>query len=308
MITVFLSLTVVTLAGALMRRSLFGMEEARQNLNRLVLYAFLPALVFKTVMGSSVDRLFVVIPLAAAGGVLACLAVAFVTFHFLPIPSETKGAMMLASAFGNVTYLGLPVLQGIFPWHPIETAQVAVLFEVTKSSLNLTLGAMLAMAYGSREPIAFRNTVVETIKLPPIWALAGALLWKSIDLPCPAFLLDAAGLMAASVSGMMIFSLGMALRFRFTPLMALALPVMAIKLAFSPLIVSLATGPLGITGIFRDVTILEAAMPSQLLSFVIASRFKLDEATLAFVIMADTLVGFLTLPIVHAVLGSPVGN
>jgi hypothetical protein len=43
-------------------------------------------------------------------------------------------------------------------------------------------------------------------------------------------------------------------------------------------------------------------MPSQLLSFIIAGRFKLDEETLAFVIMADTILAFITLPLVQGLL------
>jgi len=296
MTAVFLSLAVIVLLGALLRHCLPGMEEARQHLNRLVLYVFLPALVFRTVMNADVDRLFLALPAAAATGVLACLAISLLVFHFLPVPHETKGGMMLAGAFGNVTYMGLPVLLGIFPDHPTEMAQVAVLFEVTKSSLNLTLGSMLAISYGSQERITFRKTVLEALKLPPLWALAAALLWKATHLPCPDFLMRSAGVLAASVSGIMMLSLGMALKFRATHLMALAVPVAAIKLLLSPLIVMLVCGPLGIEGVFRSAAILEAAMPSQLLSFVIAGRFKLDEETLAFVIMADTLLSCVTLP------------
>jgi hypothetical protein len=44
-------------------------------------------------------------------------------------------------------------------------------------------------------------------------------------------------------------------------------------------------------------------MPSQLLSFVIAARFKLDEATLSFVIFGNTLLSLATLPLVHSWLG-----
>jgi predicted permease len=178
-------------------------------------------------------------------------------------------------------------------------AQVAVLFEVTKSSLNLSLGAMIAIAYGSQEPITFRKTLGEVIKLPPLWALVLAVAWKAIHLPCPTFFMDATGMLSAGVSGMMILSLGMALKFRMTRLMALVLPVVAIKLVASPYIVSHMVGPLGIVGLFGSATVLEAAMPSQLLSFVIAGRFKLDEETLAFVIMADTLLAIVTLPLVH---------
>jgi predicted permease len=304
MTAVFLPLALIALTGAVLRHSLPGMEEARRCMNQLVLYVFLPALVFRTVMNSSLDRLFVAIPLAAAIGVFASLGIGFLVFHFLPIPGETKGAMMLGSAFGNVTYLGLPVLLGLFPGHAAQVAQVAVLFEVTKSSLNLTLGAMIAIAYGSHEPITFRKTALEALRLPPLWALGLAIVWKASHISCPDFILNAAGLLSAAVSGIMILSLGMALKFRLTRLMALALPVSAIKLLLSPLIVSLFVVPLGIPGIFGNATILEAAMPSQLLSFVIAGRFKLDEETLAFVILVDTVLGFMTLPLVRALLAT----
>ncbi len=304
MTQVFFSLAAVAFIGALLRQFLPAAEEARQHLNRLVLYAFLPALVFHTVIQSDVDRLFFAIPAAAATGVLACLALSFAVFHFLPIPGPTKGAMILAAAFGNVTYFGLPVLLGLFPDHPTEAAQTSVLFEVTKSSLNLTLGAMIAIAYGSHEKITFRKTALEALKLPPIWALAAALIWKALRIPCPDFLLSATGLMAASVSGMMILSLGMALRFRLPRRAWLAVPVAGVKLAVSPLIVAAAAGAVGLTGIFHDMTVMEGAMPSQLLSFVIAGRFKLDDETLAFVIMADTLMAFVTLPVVHSLLAS----
>jgi hypothetical protein len=253
-------------------------------------------------MDAKLDRLFIEIPIVAATCVLACLAAAFVVFHFLPIPGPTKGAMMLGSAFGNVTYLGLPVLLGTFPDRTAEAAEVAVLFEVTKSSLNLTLGSMIAIAYGTKEQVTFAKTLYEALKLPPIWALVLAVIWKWSAIPCPAFLLDAAGILGVTVSGIMMLSLGMALRFKPTRLMALALPAAAIKLLLSPWIASLVIVPLGIGGLYGNAAVLEAAMPSQLLSFIIAGRFELDEETLAFVIMADTILAFVTLPLVQGLL------
>lgn len=110
--------------------------------------------------------------------------------------------------------------------------------------------------------------------------------------------------MSAAVSGMMILSLGMALRVRRSPLVALIVPVAVLKLLVSPWIASLIAGPVGLTGIVRDMTVLEAAMPTQLLTFVIAARFKLDEATLSLVIFANTILAIATLPVVQAWLGS----
>jgi len=303
MMPVFLSLIPVAVVGILLRAFLPGAEQMRVTLNRLVLYAFLPALVFRTIMTCPLDATFLRVPLAAALVVLSMLAIGFLVFHFLPIAGETKGAMILAATFGNVTYLGLPLMQGLFPQNGIDTATVAVLFEVTKSTLNLTLGAMIAISYGSHESITFRKTLWEALKLPPIWALAVALLWRASGIPCPTFLMAGAGVMAASVSGMMILSLGMALRIHPTPLMALVIPGAVLKLLVSPWIAYHVTGPIGMEGLIRELTILEAAMPSQLLSFVIAERFKLDETTLSFVIVGNTILCLVTLPLVLSYLG-----
>jgi predicted permease len=304
MTAIFLPLALIALLGAFLRHFVAGMEEKRQAMNTMVLYVFLPALVFHTVMDARLDRLFIEIPAVAASCIVGCLAVAFVVFHFLPIPGHTKGALLLGSAFGNVTYLGLPVLLRTFPDNTEQVSEVAVLFEVTKSSINLTLGAMIAIAYGTQERITLAKTAFEALKLPPIWALAVAVVWKASGVSCPAIVLEAAGLLASTVTGIMMLSLGMALKFKPTRLMALALPASAIKLLLAPLIASLVILPLGVTGLYGNAAILEAAMPSQLLSFIIATRFKLDEETLAFVILIDTVLALLTLPLVHSFLSA----
>ena len=302
MIAAILPLAAIALLGALLRHFNPAMEQTRQAINKLVLYVLLPALVFRTVMESRLDALFLQIPLVAATGVFGCLAVGFLVFHFLPVPGPTKGAMMLGAAFGNVTYLGLPVLLGAFPERTEQVSEVSVLFEITKSSINLTLGAMIAIAYGSQEPITLRNTLFEALKLPPVWALAVAIAWKASGIPCPELVLNTAAILAVTVSGLMMLSLGMALRFKPTRLMALAVPVAIIKLVVSPLIVFAATGPVGLGGVYATAAVLEGAMPSQLLSFIIAGKFRLDEETLAFVIMVDTVLAFVTLPVVRTLL------
>lgn len=302
MIAAILPLSAIALLGVLLRHFNPAMEQTRQAINKLVLYVLLPALVFRTVMESRLDALFVQIPLVAAAGVLGCLAIGFLVFHFMPVPGPTKGAMMLGAAFGNVTYLGLPVLLGAFPERTEQVSEVSVLFEITKSSLNLTLGAMIAIAYGSQEPITLRNTLFEALKLPPVWALAVAIAWKASGIPCPELVLNTAAILAVTVSGLMMLSLGMALRFTPTRLMALAIPVAIIKLVVSPLIVFAATGPVGLGGVYGTAAVLEGAMPSQLLSFIIAGKFRLDEETLAFVIMVDTVLAFATLPLVRTLL------
>lgn len=298
MTAVFAPLVFIVFIGALLRLRNPQMEDVRRAMNRLVLVVFLPALVFRTVMETNLDRLFYEIPLAAATGIVGCLLVSLMVFHFLPIPGRTKGAMVLGASFGNVTYLGLPVLLETFPNASEQVSEVSVLFEVTKSSINLTVGAMIAIHYGSREAITFRKTAFEAFKLPPIWGLFLAILFKVNGIPCPAFLQEATHILASAVSGLMVLSLGMAFHFRASRLFWLVIPVSAIKLILSPLLMARVVSWYNIAGVYADAAILEAAMPSQLLSFVISSRFELDEETLAVVILLDTLLAFLSIPLI----------
>ena len=71
MTAIFLPLALIALLGALLRHFVPGMEDRRQAMNQMVLYVFLPALVFHTVMEARLDRLFIEIPIVAATCVLA---------------------------------------------------------------------------------------------------------------------------------------------------------------------------------------------------------------------------------------------
>jgi len=153
LIQTFLTLIPIALLGAVLRRFLSGAEEARLSLNRLVLYAFLPALVFHTVMTCPINETLLLVPVVAGITTLVMLVIALMVFHFLPIPAATKGAMILAATFGNVISIGLPLLHGMFPNLGAETAASVVLFQVTTSNISLTLGAMIAIAYGTGEKL-----------------------------------------------------------------------------------------------------------------------------------------------------------
>jgi malate permease and related proteins len=88
-------------------------------------------------------------PGAVLLGTLATLGLAMAVFSLLPLSPAQKGALVLASSFGNVTYLGLPLLQGLVPALGLQTAKVAVLCEVTTTPLNLSVGLSTGSRYAA---------------------------------------------------------------------------------------------------------------------------------------------------------------
>ena len=80
------------------------------------------------------------------------------------------------------------------------------------------------------------------------------------------------------------------------------LPCVAIKLALSPLIVWAGTRMLAVDEPFAAATVLEAAMPTQLVVLIVADRFGLDTELAALAALVTTTASFFTLPLIHHLL------
>lgn len=304
MLDVFLSLGAIALLGSALQRLFpdWNVEDFRKSINRLVLHVLLPALIFKVIATAELDGLLYQVPLAAAAGIGACLLAGWLVVRWLPLARPAQGALILACAFGNVTYLGLPALQGLHPDRATDMAKVAILCEVTVAPLNLLVGSLLALRFGDAEGRGLRQSLRQVLRLPPLWALAAALACKAFAVPVPAFLLHATGVLGGAVSGLMILALGMALRFeRLQQPLPFAL-VGAVKLLLSPLVVFAAARLLGMQAHGLEAVTLEGAMPSQLLTLVVADRFRLDSRLLAQAIVLNTALAFATIPLVRGTL------
>lgn len=301
MTMVFLSLGAIAITGALLRRIFpnWNIDDFRKSINMLVLYVLLPALVFKVIYTSELSQELYQVPLAVAAGVFGCLGAAWLVIRWAPIANNIKGPLILASAFGNVTYLGLPVLQGVFANQGLDVSKVAILCEVTVAPLNLIAGSMLAMSFSENKDLGFVHSLKQVAKLPPIWALVIALAAKYLQIPLPTFLLHATQVLGAAVPGLMVLSLGMALQFQRINHLGPILAVSGIKLFLSPMIVFSVGGLMAMNDTYLQALTIEGAMPTQLLTLVIADRFKLDTKPLAQAILINTIVAFFTIPLIR---------
>ena len=310
MTNVFLALALITFIGSSLRYLFpqIDVDQLRKSINLLVLYIFLPALIFRVVYTSSVGEEFWQIPLAIATGIVACLILGLMINYWLPINTAESGAILLAGAFGNVTYVGLPVLVGLFPDVP-DIAKIAILAEITTASLNLVVGSSLAYRFSAlKVPKQFSSSnqlsswlkiIKPVVQLPALWAVAIALLIKTIGLIVPDFILQVSTILGNTVSGLMMLSLGMSLRYqRFQHLPTLLIAAI-VKLVVSPLVVFGIATVLQLQSPYLEAVVLESAMPTQLLTIAIADRFQLNTRILAQSICFNTILAFFTLPLVQ---------
>jgi predicted permease len=305
---VLLALGLTALLGSMLRYLLPDLDvvDLRQKLNRLVLAVFLPALNFKVIYSARVTAAFWQVPVLALAGLLVTVTIGVLVYAVLPLDRRARGALVLAGAFGNVTYLGIPLLQGVFPNAVLAVTTTAILYEMTITPANLVLGQALASRYGGGAPVSFGESLRRLATMPLLWAIAAALALNLAAVPVPPFVLSAVSLLGNAVSGLMIVSLGMALRIealraRGRQLAAL-LPCAVIKLGVSPLVMWAGTTLLRVDEPYATSAVLEAAMPTQLIVLIVADRFGLDTEFAAVAALVTTVASFVTLWVVHGLL------
>jgi len=305
MLTILLGMTTIIVTG-ICWRMLLGSQSAdtiRSHLAQAVYHIFLPALVLHVLWQAPVDLNTIRIPLVAALSVLLSLLTAFLLYGngrlvaaFLPgNTNKMIGALLLASAFGNFSYLGIPVLSQTFGnWAQV----VAIQFDLLSSTpILFTVGIILARYYGHSGKEM--HVLLSLFRVPPIWAAVAALLLSFFAIPMPLWLNTALASLSAAVVPLMLLSVGMALRWQsgWMGRIPVLLPMLTIQLFLMPLIAWAASIGVGLPQKYLSPAIIEAAMPTMVLGLVICDRFKLDVALYAEAVTLTTVLSLLTLPL-----------
>ena len=79
--------------------------------------------------------------------------------------------------------------------------------------------------------------------------------------------------------------------------------MLIIKLGISPLIVGIVASLIGLMALNHHAATLEAAMPPQLFTLIVADRFGFDTEVLAPALALMTIISLVTLPVVHHIVG-----
>jgi predicted permease len=304
MFAILLGMAAIIVAGLFWRIFLRAekAETIRGHLVRAVYDIFLPALVLHVMWQAEISLNSIRLPLVSSLAILLSLLAASLIYaggKWLPGSATQKrkaaGALLLASSFGNFTYLGLPVLTQTFgPW----AQSVAIYFDLFASTpLLFTVGILVASHFSHTTKAA--HIGIELVRVPALWAAIAGVLASIFQIPMPVWLDETLGVLGAAVVPLMLLSIGMALRWQsgWAARIPMLLPMVVIQLIFMPLVVWGACIGVGMPGNLLAPAIIEGAMPTMVLGLVICDRFKLDTSLYAEAVTVTTVLSLLTLPL-----------
>ncbi|MEI6036027.1 MAG: AEC family transporter [Verrucomicrobiae bacterium] len=300
MIQILAPILLLVLIGLFLAHLRFLGREFMGDLNKLVFWVALPALLFRSVAHADKPgpATFSLLGLLVVGTLLIAAA-GWTSARLLRLPQSSRGTLSQSAFRGNLAYIGIPVLAYSFEGLPgkkeaFATAVIAMAFLM--AVYNALSVVLLSSGQRSQNPL---RTVLRSIFTNPLLlaGMAGTpLAFTATRLPV--FLdrtLESLGGAAVPIALLCIGgSIAHAkLGDRLGGILAAAL----LKNLFSPLLVYFLSPLFGIVGDDLKIALVLAACPTAAVSFVMVRQMGGDEPLASRSIVLSTIFAAASLPL-----------
>ncbi|GAQ93850.1 hypothetical protein TAGGR_114 [Thermodesulfovibrio aggregans] len=266
-------------------------DSIRDRINYFVFYYIIPFVCFKTTYTMPFSLSHLKISLVANLTILSCVALSLLIYRKIAliknIKPEVTGSLIMCSAFGNVLYIGLPLLTKLYG---TEGMSYAFTYDFLASTpLTWTVAVAVCMKYGKAKSFKLKDSIVTIIKIPPIWGLITGIILRESGFILPFEIINVLNLVSVYVTSLMLVIVGVSVKAVTPERLSIVMPAIVVKILISPFLAFVFGSLLGLSGIPLNVCIIEAAMPSMLLSMIFASAFGVDMRTAIEMIFLTTL-------------------
>jgi len=299
----------VILIAVLLRSVGLIKEEQGKLFADLVTHVTLPALVFSSLSHATIYLEYVLLALVMVVAELISLVLAWVVGRRLGLENAQMGAFMLTSAFGSSSFLGYVLISQVFPGNVDAITEAAIISEVGLAPVLFTVGTMVAIYYG-RADLNGKGSLLATMsffKSPLFFSLVAGVLWSTLQLPVEGTLITPIfhflKVLSSANTFLVAMTVGVLLHFSgMRAIVWMILFAVLIKLILKPLIVWVPTLAMNLQDWQLQVLILEAAMPSALLTVVFAKTYGCDAKLASKLIFATLVASSITIIVMFGVL------
>ena len=246
---------------------------------------------------------YLLVPLCT---ILISLAVSVAAAKLLRLPRKQSGVFISLAFLSNTLFIGLPMGLGLFG--EISVPYVMIYYMI--STIFTQTVIILLIEHAGREPGAAAASLPAGQRIagflkdiflkPPILSIIAAYLLLLLDVRLPDMLMSLAGYLGNTVTplalmycGFIVYEIGLrSIRIKKgMPLMLL------IRLIIAPAVCFGMCALTGVTGLAKNVFIMQAALPSVTQITVFAGAFGADEKYAAIGGTLTTLGIFITIPV-----------
>jgi len=289
--TVFPIFALIALGAYFRKKGIIG-PEFIANGSKIVFRFALPASVFLKM--SAVRS----VPSELLGATAIFVVVAVIIyialwFLFSKLPVQQHGSFVQGAFRGNITIIGLAVIENSFG---LEALQVAVVILVVIMPLNNFL-SIITLSRSSAQPgeHPLRRVFFEVVKNPLIWAIAVGLPFGLLEIPYPQVIGSSLEYLAKLTMPLALISIGGSLSLRgLVKRRFLWTTASVVKLLIFPALVWGGAWFFGLSGNILAALVLTSACPTAVSSFAMADAMGADSELSGEIVSATTLFSIAT--------------
>ena len=258
----------------------------------ITLYIGVPALVFVSLLDKEIVLLDAARMWASSFTIqLGCLVIAWLVFKII---RQKHSGLYVPISMMNTVNIPFPI---IYLAYGVEGLAAATLFYIPNVILMYSLGVYIMAGKHWKE------NVKEVLRQPVVYAAILGLLLNFSGVKVPALAISSLDFVSRMAIPLVLIVLGYNLsktRMTSVPTTILACFLrMGVGLALGLGIVAV----LNITGVFRSVVILDAAMPAAATAAILAAKYHNEAEMVSSVVFLTTLVSLVSIPFLLHMLG-----
>lgn len=268
-------------------------------LNKLAIYLLFPALIFSGMMKVELEQIDDFLFLYG-NALLLVMIIVVLKFGLtkLGLAQKLVNTYVIAVFFGNVGYLGFPIITSL-----LEGSQGVVSMHVALYTLILfTLGIGI-LEFDTHQKID-KKIFIDTLKNPLLLAVIASVILLATDIRLPFVVQKTIDLLAGGATPIILISLGI---FLIRPLpkglnYKHLITLITLKLLIMPSIFYLYFY-LGNQSSTLAISVLEAVMPVAITPFILAQLYPMERELIALAVVISSILSIITLSIWMVLVG-----
>lgn len=300
MIPILAPIILLVLLGVFLGRLRFLGPEFSGDLNKLVFWVALPALLFRSVVHAEHPgpKTFSLLGLLVAATVVAAVA-GWVVSVLLGLPQSSRGTLSQSAFRGNLAYIGIPVLAYSFEGLPgrseaFGTAVIVMAFLM--AVFNILAVVVLSVGHKSENPV--RTALVSIFSNPLLLAGMAGVPLAYTRTALPLFLDRALESLGGAAVPIALLCIGGSLAHaRIGDKVGAILVAALIKTFFLPALVFFSAPYFGIAGNDLRIALVLSSCPTAAAAFVMARQMNGDAPLASGSIVLSTLLAAVSLPL-----------
>ncbi|WP_296800440.1 AEC family transporter [uncultured Methanobrevibacter sp.] len=293
-----LSIILMIGIGYVLKRIDFLSEKDINPLNKIVMNILLPCMIFSALYSSDLSLIpkLGILPFVILISSFVTGLVSFLILKKLGYDDKKLWSVLVTVMIANTAFMGYPVNLGIFGH---EGFLRAIFCDIATMCIFLILSFVLVIKFGGTVKKAIRKIAL----FPPLWAIVFGLGLNILNVPIGPVLNNTVNYLGNGAIPLIMISLGLSIDLAgLSRSKSMVAFTSIMKLLFFPAIAFIVVLFLGLSDLQYTVAIVEAAMPSGMLSLVLAITYNLDYQLTSDCILINTVISLITLPVIIMIL------